>query len=512
MTQSPVISDETIKRLQDRAQQDGCSVDDLINNLLNETHQTLPYLTIALNNIADAVIATDVDLKITSWNQGAENIYGWTESEAIGKVIDDLLNTVWINEDQDEAQADLLQTGHWDGEIEQTDRHGQKHAIWAVVSFITDHDNAIIGAVAVNRDITKNKAIQEAFRTSEKRLKTLYSAIPDLIFRNRVDGTYLDYHALDNVELYISPSEFMGKTVSEIFPESLANDVMPVIEHVVKTGELTVYEYELESRFFEMRIVKSGTDEVLSIVRDITDSRLARKRELEFALERERLELLTRFIVNIAHEFRTPLSTIMTNAYLISRYDDSERIAQRTQQIDVQVNRISRLVDMSLMIAKLEDPTAPFSIIDIHEMVNGLSKVMHVHYGDTPQLKLDLCAGSPKVSGNLDYLVDAIQHLLDNAYHFTPADGAIKVSTQVINHKVIITIHDTGAGLSSDDLPRVFETFWRKDTAHSTPGFGLGLPIAKKVIEQHNGQIDIESEPGDGTTVHITLPLLRLDK
>ncbi len=507
MTHSQVISSETLNRLKDKAQQDGCSVDELINNLLGETHQTSSFVTTVLNSISYAVIATDVNFRITAWNKGAENIYGWTESEAIGQIIDDLLKTVWVNEDQAEAQAKLSQNGHWDGEIEQTCRDGHRLSIWAMVSFIIDQENTIIGGVAVNRDITKNKQIREALRDSEKRLKTLYSAIPDLIFRNRVDGTYLDYHALESAKLYIPPSEFMGKKISEVFPEPLANAVLLIIERVVKIGESTIYEYELDSRHFEMRIVKSGKDEVLSIVRDITDSRLAQQRELEFALERERLEILAAFIRNTAHEFRTPLSTITTNAYLISRYDDSEELAQRTEQIDVQVNRISKLVDMSLMIAKLEESTAPLSIIDVHELLKGICTNMRNQYGDTPQLNCDLFLGTVKVNGHVDHLADAFQHVLENAYNFTPPDGEITVESTEVDNQLLITFRDTGSGISRDDLPRVFDTFWRKDTAHSTPGFGLGLSIAKKVIEHHYGYIDIESELGKGTTSHINLPL-----
>jgi signal transduction histidine kinase len=115
----------------------------------------------------------------------------------------------------------------------------------------------------------------------------------------------------------------------------------------------------------------------------------------------------------------------------------------------------------------------------------------------------------PPVMGHRTYLDDAISQIMENACRFTPDGGEINVRTGSTNGHVLLEIQDSGPGISRDVLPRVFETFWRQDSAHSTPGFGLGLSIAQKIIEQHGGEITVDSETGQGTQVQVRLPMKR---
>lgn len=110
--------------------------------------------------------------------------------------------------------------------------------------------------------------------------------------------------------------------------------------------------------------------------------------------------------------------------------------------------------------------------------------------------------------GNADYLGEAIRQVLDNAYRFTPSDGTISVSLSIEEDHIRLKIQDTGEGISQANLAHVFESFWRQDEAHTTPGFGLGLPIAQKIVVLHGGRIEVESEINVGTTVKMILPLV----
>ncbi len=256
------------------------------------------------------------------------------------------------------------------------------------------------------------------------------------------------------------------------------------------------------------RIIKLNNREVILIfARNIELRKLVRKRELEITLEQERLKLLTTFIQNASHEFRTPLTTIMANNYLIPKLDDLQKRQERSEIIQSQVQRITNLVDMLLLMAKIENnSTYHFERLELLPLIKRITEDYQLKFANKPTLSLYLPANLPPIFGDRDYLSMTIRQLLDNAYRFTSTDRSITVSIGATD-TVWIGIQDTGNGIANEDLPHIFKTFWRKDEAHTMYGFGLGLSIAKKIIEQHNGTLKIESVLGEGTTVSITLPI-----
>lgn len=270
-------------------------------------------------------------------------------------------------------------------------------------------------------------------------------------------------------------------------------------------GETFYFDAKLAPEHDEHGEVRS----ILAVVRDITEHKEAEERERKLQLEQERRRLLKNFVQNAAHEFRTPLTTISTSSYMMSRLDNPDHRARSAGQIDVQIKRITRLVDSLLLMTKLENnEVLTGNSIDIDTVVRalcekedkGCSKNHHIHYDIQPDLL--------PVMGDAEYLSDALKQIMDNACRFTPAGGKIEVKVVTGDDCIQIEIRDSGPGIPQDALPYIFETFWRQDTAHSTPGFGLGLPIAQKIIEQHGGGLTVESEPGQGTTVRVNLPML----
>ena len=171
--------------------------------------------------------------------------------------------------------------------------------------------------------------------------------------------------------------------------------------------------------------------------------------------------------------------------------------------------RLARLLEMVLSMTKL-DSNDPFDRqpTDINALVSksfmrvarelkekGLSEVIHLD----PLL--------PPLLVDADWLSDALEQLLANAIQFTLGGGTISARTYRQDTYGVIEIRDSGIGIQEQDLPHIFERFWRLDKAHSTPGFGLGLPIVQKVVEQHGGTIEVESSPGSGSRFKIQLPI-----
>jgi PAS domain S-box-containing protein len=239
----------------------------------------------------------------------------------------------------------------------------------------------------------------------------------------------------------------------------------------------------------------------------IAEREQMREQEMEIMLEKERIHLLNQFIQHAAHEFRTPLTVINSSAALLERIEDADRRRKKAQTIQAQVQRTSKLVDMLLKMVNLESdaPEARVSV-NVSQLVEGVCQHIRVKYGDRPLLEWQQPPQPLRVKGNATQLLEAITQILDNAYRFTPPEGTIAVRVLSQSEKVVIEVQDTGLGIHESDIPRVFETFWRQDEAHSTPGFGLGLTIAHRIVQMHDGDIEVKSQMGQGSLFRIILP------
>lgn len=266
-----------------------------------------------------------------------------------------------------------------------------------------------------------------------------------------------------------------------------------------------------QTRYYERRI--SPLDDAqgqqqgqVVVLSNITRRKQAQQRELEIKLEKERIQLLTTFIHSASHEFRTPLATISSSAHLITRSDDPENQASRAAVIEQQVRRITRLVDMLLLMTRLESQEQPERTpVDVAAVVKEVCKTL-ISEGDGPRIHCKAGPQLPPVMGDADDLFEAFRQILDNAHRFTPVGGSITVTAGQSDGLVWLEICDTGPGISDEALPYIFDTFWRQDKAHSTPGFGLGLAIARKIIHMHGGDISVQSTLGQGSTFRVTLP------
>lgn len=455
--------------------------------------------------------AFDDNNRLLVWNRECEHVTGYTAQEIMAHPAP--LELLYPDADYREQMIldsirDVMNFRNWEYTL--TCKDGSHRTIsWYNLSSEVSIPGWHTWAIGV--DVTERKQIEESLRQSQARATALLDAIPDMMFRFDRDGQYLDYKG-DRQELYDQSGSLIGKKLEDNSPPEFARMVLEYIHKTLDTGEMQIFEYELPSgpehipHIYEARMVVSGADEVTATVRNITDRKQADQHAFEIALEHERRNLLTHFIQNAAHEFRTPLATINASAYLMARAEDAAKRLLKSQQIEVQIQRITRLVDMLLLMAKLESQEAiKFGTVDLSGLLydmlrgleNGCGKDHNLHQAIAPDL--------PSILGNADRLMDAFAQVIDNACRFTQPGGTIRVSAWAASGQVLVEISDDGPGIPADALPHIFETFWRQDTVHHTPGFGLGLPIAQKIIEQHGGTITVESEPGNGTTVRITL-------
>jgi len=217
-----------------------------------------------------------------------------------------------------------------------------------------------------------------------------------------------------------------------------------------------------------------------------------------------------RFVSDASHELRAPLTAIQANLELLHRQStmsETEREETLTE-VERESARLARLVADLLVLARADAGTSlHHRPVDLDTVVlEAFRGARHLSQGQ--QLVLDSLEPA-RVEGDEDRLKQLVLILLDNAIKYTLGDGQIILGLRCQNHSVEILVRDTGIGIAPEDLPLVFERFYRADPArnYDLGGTGLGLPIARWIVKQHSGEIWLKSQPGQGTTAIVRLPL-----
>ena len=368
--------------------------------------------------------------------------------------------------------------------------------------------------IAIAEDISEIKNAETNLRESEARNRALLAAIPDLIFVQDGDGMIVDYHMPAHEDLFALPESFLAQHLNDVLPEEANSLIQPAFKAAVSSGDMQIIEYPLSDgdkiEFFEARMIAYSNDRVLSMVRDITERKRIEQQNLELALQHERINIIADFIRDASHEFRTPLSVINSQVYLAMHLDDAE--ARRTQLAGIQEQSevILKLVESLVTMSRLD------SDMSVKYMPVGIGDILRAIYigfqrraaGNEITLLLEQDDDLPWVPGDNDDLYRAFYNVVDNAMRYTPAKGTITIrARRVSDDRFQVSVTDTGSGIEDADMPHIFERFFRGDRAHSTPGFGLGLPMTRRIIERHDGHVEVESEPGVGSTFSIYLPL-----
>lgn len=248
----------------------------------------------------------------------------------------------------------------------------------------------------------------------------------------------------------------------------------------------------------------------LVIAIDISEKKRAES-ELLAALEKEKElnELKSRFVSMASHEFRTPLSAVLSSAYLLSRYQKTEEQPQREKHIQRIVSSVTQLTEILndfLSVGKIEEGNLlpnyrEYNIKDqmkevVHDVQHLLKKGQHIEYvhkGEVEMVNLDTSMTKHIVS-----------NLLSNAIKFSSEGSAIELTTERLGRKLALSVTDHGMGIPEEDLDSLFKRFFRSSNATNIQGTGLGLHIVSKYTELMNGKIDCKSKLGKGTTFTIT--------
>ena len=378
-------------------------------------------------------------------------------------------------------------------------------------------DNEISGMIAVATNVTERRRAEDVLQQQAGLLQSVSDAIISLDLNFNVETWN---RAAEELYGWLS-YEVIGLPIKQVVETELPiNWESEALKQVTENGEWECELFQKQKDGTSICVLASfsplenADGKIIGIIvvgRDITQRKLAEQQSLELALEREKIKLLREFIGDSSHDFRTPLATIRTSAYLLRRKHPDITV-KHLDVIDNEVDHLGHLVEDLLTLARLDrSPTMEFAPVEINALIESVLAPLHLLTADKQQALTFKPGGvSFMVSGDSLELERVLVNVVTNAINYTPNDGKIIVETTAVEKNVLITIRDTGMGISAQDIPLIFDRFFRVDKTRGskTGGAGLGLPIAKKIVEAHKGTITVESVLGAGSTFSIQLPLM----
>ncbi len=303
------------------------------------------------------------------------------------------------------------------------------------------------------------------------------------------------------------------KTFDTIFTDELKLDVNMSRVLYLDEGKLMEFDVEIQGKNYKACFVPFNAENVFSsgvvvVIRDVTK---------QMKLENSRRE----FVANVSHELRTPLTTIKGYAETIIDIEEDDGrgdgpAAGFARVIDKETDRMTRLVKDLLTLSQLDSSKqrlncTSFDLMELTESVTAKLGIAAKAHGHT--LSFIPRSDSFSFFGDRDRIEQVITNIVSNAVKYTPDGGKIDVECGNDGQNALIRVTDNGIGIPKEDLPHIFERFYRVDKARSrqSGGTGLGLAIAREITQRHGGDISIESHMPNGTCVSIVLPMFRND-
>ncbi len=410
--------------------------------------------------------------------------------------------------------------------LENINLHKDGHEVFLETSGVPffDADENLLGYSGIARDISERKLAEQAIQESEEKFRNLVEQTNDWVWEFDKNGvfTYVNPKLVDILGYH--PSEMLGKSIFLFMSLDEAKRFTPIFENFISQQEafVNVEKNLIHKKGCLVVLESSGTPMFApqgvfqgyrGIARDITERKQV-ELEIRNALEKEKelSELKSRFVTMTSHEFRTPLSTILSSAELLEHYSHKfteEKKLAHLHRIQAGVQRMIALLNDVLVIGKaeagrLELNPAP---IDLIKFGQNLASDMQESAGF--QYTITFVSQGKCYPNRMDEKV--LQHifsnLLSNAIKYSPKGGKIDLKLVCQDGLAIFQVQDRGIGIPPSDQKHLFDTFHRATNVGTIPGTGLGLAIVKKCVELHGGRIVVQSEVGCGTTVKVTLPL-----
>jgi two-component system, OmpR family, heavy metal sensor histidine kinase CusS len=268
-------------------------------------------------------------------------------------------------------------------------------------------------------------------------------------------------------------------------------------------GAITAVVRETSASKLDMRVSSASWPQELSCLAAAFDDMLSRLQES--------FRRISQFSADIAHELRTPVTNMLAATQVtLSRSRSLEEYQRVIESSSEELATLARIIDALLFLARAEQASCPLEREQL-DARQEIENVIEFHRASADESEVALrCEGHAAVFADSTLFQRAISNLLSNAVRHTPRRGSVLVDIRTAERETLITVRDTGNGIPAEHLPHLFDRFYRVDPSRTqaSGGFGLGLAIVKSIVTLHEGAIRVDSTPGAGTAVTLTLPLL----
>lgn len=487
------------------------------------------WLTAILRSVGDAVIATDTNGKIRFINHVAERLTGFTKEEAINKDLSSIfkIRSEATKEFTLNAVQKVIQTGEIVGLANHTElvsRNGNVFPIADSGAPIRDENGNITGVVVVFQDLSYFKQTEELIKIQTTALNSAYNGIVITDFAGKI--IYVN-DSMYRITGY-TRDELMQKNVN-IFRSNLHTDeFFATMWKTIISGE--TWKGEIQNRrkngdpyYEEMSVtpLKNELGEIVNFISVKEDISNRKKAEIELIKAKDEAQrsdrLKSEFLAQMSHEIRTPIN-IISNFMQIYEDELQEKLSQELKKsisaVKTESHRIISTIDSIVNMAQLKAGTFRPKL----QKLNFYDDVIKQYLEQWNQLAEDkkvelLISGVLEnvfIQGDAYSLSQAINHIIDNAFKYTDK-GKVQLDCKTEIENVIITISDTGTGISADYLPLIFEPFSQEYQGYNRKyeGNGLGMALVKQYCSLNNASITISSDKWVGTTVKVSLPILK---
>jgi PAS domain S-box-containing protein len=439
------------------------------------------------------------------------DLLGYTEQELLAGTFKDVTHPDDFEADWSQCQR-LIRGEIKSFDLEKRYIHKDGHTLWVYLncSVVEDDAGKPVHFITYIRDITDRKFAERALFESNERNQAILRALPDLMFLQNKEGVYLDYYARDRKSLLVPPEIFLGKNIREIMPGDLADRVMECIARLDGTVETQVLEYSLEiadeERHFEARLVSTEGDKILSIVRDVTESRRAadalRHSEEKLLLSNRESRELTARLITAQESERRRIALLL--------HDD---LSQNIAAVGMAISRLKRKPPTTneLMVAELDQLSTQTN--ELTTQIRRLSHQLHpdvlehvglvaaleselAEFGHNEKIKVEFSAEIKSAQIPLDVSVCLYRVAIEALRNVSKHSGASSASVALAEDEVCLTLEvsDSGQGF---------------DVERAKRGSGLGLISAEERVKLLQGSFLVRSKPEGGTVLLARIPLAR---
>jgi PAS domain S-box-containing protein len=481
----------------------------------------------SLVNILDLanVIIQDLEGKIQHWTTGCERLYGWTRREAVGQVVHELLKTKYPVP-RSEIVGALRERGSWEGEVEHRTKAGSAVSIASLWVARKSEDGAIRFVLQNNNDISGLQRAQSELAAREAHLRSILDTVPEAMIVIDEQGHVVSFSAAAAKLFGYGAEEVIGRNVKMLMPEPYRVEHDGYIGNYLRTGDARIIGYgrlvqgvTKSGAVFPMELAvgearTNGQRIFTGFVRDLTS-----RQKIEDELRQsQKMEAVGQLTGGVAHDFNNLLTVITANLEMLSpRLNDPEQRELAKEAHDAAMDG-AKLAAQLLAFGRRQ-PLNP-KPIDVGPLISDFADLLRRTLGESIELRI-LIVGSAHLSVvDSSLLLNALLNLVNNARDAMPGGGRLTVE---ITHArldadyaqmypdvrtglyVLVTVSDTGSGMSEEVRRRAFEPFFT--TKETGAGTGLGLSMVYGFVKQSGGNIQIYSEPERGTSVRVFLPV-----